>query len=46
MIVRTPCIGLRQSVAPQSTVWHMSQIVERRTPRFRTSLVEFAQCIA
>src|ERR1700722_18915235 len=35
-----PGIGLRQSVAPQRTVCHMSEIVEWRPPRFRTSLVE------
>jgi hypothetical protein len=40
MIVPYVRIGPRQSVAPQSTVRHMSEIVERRTPRFRTSLVE------
>jgi uncharacterized membrane protein YoaK (UPF0700 family) len=31
---------MRQSVAPQSTVWQMSETVERRTRRFRTPLVE------
>jgi Protein of unknown function (DUF1275) len=35
-----PGTGLRQSVAPQSTVWHMSEVVERRMRRFGTSLGE------
>jgi uncharacterized membrane protein YoaK (UPF0700 family) len=33
-------IDLRQCVAPQSMVWHMSEIIERRTRRFQTQLVE------
>jgi hypothetical protein len=37
-----PDIDLRQWVAPQSSVWHMSEVVERRMPRFRTSLGESA----
>ena len=37
---RTPDIGLRQGVAPQSTVRHMSETVERGTPRVPTPPIE------